>query len=97
MVTNYFQATAADDPLVSPIYGSLDDLPPLLIQAGRSEVLVDDATRLDARAKAAGLDVTCELYDERLHIFSLYAFLPNAGRALDSVAGFVARIGGTGE
>ena len=97
MVTNYFQATAADDPLVSPIYGSLDDLPPLLIQAGRSEVLVDDATRLDARAKAAELDVTCELYDERLHIFSLYAFLPNAGRALDSVAGFVARIGGTGE
>ncbi len=94
MVTNYFQSAAADDPLVSPIYGDFRGLPPLLIQAGRNEVLVDEATRLDARAQDAGMDVTCELYDERLHIFSMFPFLPNAESALGSVAGFVRRIRG---
>ena len=92
MVTNYFQATAASDPFVSPIYGDFAGLPPLLIQAGRNEVLVDEATRLDRVAKDANVDVTCELYDERLHIFSMFPFLPNAERALDSVAAFASRI-----
>ena len=94
MATNYFQANAADDPLVSPIYGNYHGLPPLLIQAGRNEVLVDEATRLEARAKDAGIDVTCELYDERLHIFSMFPFLPNAANALGGVAGFAQRIRG---
>jgi salicylate hydroxylase len=94
MVTNYFQATAADDPFVSPIYGNFAGMPPLLIQAGCNEVLVDEATRLDGVAKDAGVDVTCELYDERLHIFSMFPFLPNAERALGSVAAFVGRVRG---
>lgn len=94
MVTNYFQANAADDPFVSPIYGDFQGLPPLLIQAGRNEVLVDEATRLDAAAKDADVDVTCELFDERLHIFSMFPFLPNAARALDGVAAFAGRVRG---
>lgn len=94
MVTNYFQSAAADDPLISPIYGNFAGLPPLLIQAGRNEVLVDDATRLDAAAQDADMDVTCELYDERLHIFSMFPFLPNATSALDSVAAFAGRARG---
>ena len=69
-------------------------MPPLLIQAGCNEVLVDEATRLDGVAKDAGVDVTCELYDERLHIFSMFPFLPNAERALGSVAAFVGRVRG---
>lgn len=92
MVTNYFQATAASDPFVSPIYGDFAGVPPLLIQAGRNEVLVDEATRLARVAKDANVDVTCELSDERLHIFSMFPFLPNAERALDSVAAFASRI-----
>ena len=88
MVTNYFQETAADDPFVSPIYGNFEGLPPLLIQAGSKEVLVDEAIRLQDKAKEADVDVTCELYDERLHIFSMFPFLPSAERALNSVAAF---------
>ena len=94
MVTNYFQSAAADDPLVSPIYGDFRGLPPLLIQAGRNEVLVDEAARLNEKAQDAGMDVTCELYDERLHIFSMFPFLPNAESALRSVAEFVGRLRG---
>ena len=91
MVSSYFQKHAPDDPLVSPVYGDLRGLPPLLIQAGRWEVLVDEAARLAERAKAQGVDAALELYDERLHIFSLFPFLPNAMRALDSIHAFIAR------
>jgi len=90
MVSSYFQERPATDPLVSPIYGKLGGLPPMLIQAGRNEVLVDEATRLAERAKAEGVDATLELYDERLHIFSLFPFLPNAAHAMDSVRAFMA-------
>lgn len=96
MVTNYFQAAPPDGALISPVYGDLRGLPPLLIQAGRNEVLVDDATRLEERAQSAGIDVNCELYDERLHIFSMFPFLPNAQKALNSVSAFaggVAKLG----
>jgi salicylate hydroxylase len=88
MVTNYFQSHSAVDPLVSPLYGDFSGLPPFLIQAGRTEVLVDDAVRLAAAAKEKGVDVTLELYDERLHIFSQFPFLPNAAKALASVQAF---------
>ena len=58
------------------------------------EVLVDEAARLAERAKAQGVETTLELYDERLHIFSLFPFLPNAARALASIGAFVARRAG---
>lgn len=90
MVTGYFQAHDLKDPLVSPIFGDFTGLPPLLIQAGEKEVLVEEATRLADRAKAAGVPVTLELYDERLHIFSMFPFLPNAEKALRSVGEFAA-------
>lgn len=92
MVSSYFQERSPADPLVSPVNGNFAGLPPLLIQAGRNEVLVDEAARLAARAKAAGVDAQIELYDERLHIFSLFPFLPNAARALDGIRVFVARL-----
>ena len=91
MVSSYFQKHSPADPLVSPIYGDFRGLPPMLIQAGRKEVLVDEALGLEARAKAQGVTATLELYDERLHIFSLFPFLPSAARALDSIRVFMLR------
>ena len=79
------------DPLVSPVHGYFRGLPPLLIQAGRKVVLVEEAQFLAERAKAAGVETELELYDERLHIFSLFPFPPNASRALEAVAAFLAR------
>ena len=91
MVSSYFQKHSPADPLVSPIYGDFRGLPPMLIQAGRKEVLVDEALGLEARAKAQGVAATLELYDERLHIFSLFPFLPSAARAIDSIRVFMLR------
>lgn len=91
MVSSYFQERSPADPLVSPVHGYFRGLPPLLIQAGRKEVLVEEAQRLAERAKAAGVDTELDLYDERLHIFSLFPFLPNASRALEAIRAFLAR------
>lgn len=88
MATGYFQSHQATDPGVSPVYADLAGLPPILVQASRQEVLVDDAVRLADRARDAGTDVRLSLYDERLHIFSLYPFLPNAERALQEIQDF---------
>ena len=88
MVSNYFQDNNPKDPLVSPIYGDLTGLPPILIQAGKKEVLVDEALRLARRAKACNVDTTLELFDERLHIFSMFPYLPNAKEALKSIERF---------
>lgn len=88
MVCSYFQSHSPKDPRVSPVNANLAGLPPLLIQASRDEVLVDDATRLAERARQAGVSVQLSLYQERLHAFSLFPFLPNAQRALEEIRAF---------
>ena len=88
MGTSYFQSVAPSDPRISPVFGDFRGLPPLLIQGSEYEVLVDDARRLAAAAKRDGVSVTLELYPERLHIFSVFPFLNNSKKALQSFAAF---------
>jgi epsilon-lactone hydrolase len=59
--------------LASPIYADLKGLPPLLVHVGSDEVLLDDATRLAERAKAAGVDVELRVWDGMWHEFQRYA------------------------
>jgi acetyl esterase/lipase len=74
-------------PQLSPIYGDYSGMPPLLIQVGDAEVLLDDAVRVADRAKADGVDVTLEVWDEMPHVFQAFiGLLPEADQA-------VARIG----
>ena len=82
-------ANGADlrQPHLSPLHGDYKGLPPLLIQVGDAEVLLDDATRVAAIAKSAGVDVTLEVWDEMPHVFQAFiGVLPEADKA-------VARIG----
>ena len=77
-------------PLVSPLYGDLRGLPPLLIQVGDAEVLLDDSTRIAAKAKAAGVDVTLSVWPEMPHVWQLFApFLPEASAAIEEIGAFV--------
>lgn len=92
MGTSYFQGTPASDPRISPIYGDFTDLPPMLIQVAESEVLVDDARRLAAAAKQAGVPVDLQLYPERMHIFSLFPFIDSTKGALDAISIFAKKI-----
>ena len=78
------------NPLMSPLYGDLKGLPPLLLQCGSEEMLRDDSVRLAAKAKAAGVDVTFEEWDEMVHVWHLFADRLSDGRkALAHVGAFV--------
>jgi len=76
-------------PLISPLFADLSDLPPLLIQVGTDEILLDDATRCAARARQAGVGVTLEVWDEMFHVFQLVPFLPETKKAVGRIAEFV--------
>ena len=74
-------------PYVSPLYGALHDLPPLLLHVGEGEILRDDATRFAARARDAGVDVTIDIVDGVPHVWHLFAgVMPEADDALIDVA-----------
>nr|AUF80930.1 lipolytic enzyme [uncultured bacterium] len=77
------------DPLVSPLYADFMGLPPMLIQVGDAEVLLDDSTRVYERAEAAGVDVTLEVNDEMIHVFQMFApMLPEAVAAIERIGEF---------
>ena len=77
-------------PLAAPIYADLKGLPPLLIQVGTSETLLDDATRLAERAKSAGVEVVLEPWEEMIHVWHMFAaMLPEGQQAIDRIGEFV--------
>jgi monoterpene epsilon-lactone hydrolase len=78
-------------PLLSPaVYADLAGLPPMLVQVGTNEVLLDDATRLATRAAAADVNVTLEVVADVTHVFQGFAgMLDEADAALDRAAQFI--------
>jgi len=77
-------------PLASPIYADLAGLPPMLIHVGENETLLDDSTRLAERAKATGVDVTLEIWDEMIHVWHIFAaMLPEGQQAIDRIGEWV--------
>jgi acetyl esterase/lipase len=75
---------------VSPIFADLTGLPPLLIQAGSHEVLLDDATRLAVKAAADDVAVVLDITPGVPHVFQAFAaILDEAGAALDRAARFI--------
>jgi epsilon-lactone hydrolase len=77
-------------PLASPAFGDLSGLPPLLVQVGTNEVLLDDAVQLAGRAGADGIEVTLEAWPGLPHVFQHhYGRLDEADAALDRAARFL--------
>ena len=86
---DYLGATAPATPLASPIFGDLTGLPPLLIQAGSHEILLDDAVRLAARAAAHDVRVDLQVWPGVPHVFQSFAVMLDEGAAaLRSAADF---------
>ncbi|MCI0830850.1 MAG: alpha/beta hydrolase [Chloroflexi bacterium] len=79
-------------PLASPIHADLTGLPPLLLQVGGIEVLLDDSTALKSRAKEAGVSVEMEVWDDMPHVWHHFApILPEARKAIGKIGEFVLR------
>lgn len=64
---------ALDDPLVSPLFADLSDLPPTLVQVGSKEILLDDANRFKALADAANSSVELNIYPGMWHVFQMFS------------------------
>jgi len=77
-------------PWISPLYGDLDGLPPLLIYVGGDEILLDDAVYFADKAKVAGVDVTLRIGEGLFHCYPVCAPLfPEATQALDEIGRFL--------
>ena len=86
-VTAYTAGQDAALGLISPIFADLSGLPPLIIQAGTHEVLLDDAVRLTRQAATADVEVTLDITPRVPHVFqSFYPVLDEAAAALDRAA-----------
>nr|CAG8483450.1 13515_t:CDS:2 [Entrophospora candida] len=87
------RANLAKNPYVSPLFGDLNHLPPLLIQCGDSEVLHDEICLLANKASETGTTfVQHEVYEDMVHVFQMFNFLEPATKAMDSVGYFVKNI-----
>ncbi|MEU1292866.1 alpha/beta hydrolase [Streptomyces sp. NPDC005840] len=79
-------------PFASPFFARLDGLPPLLIQVGSNEVMLDDAVRFAGRAGAAAVDVTLEIVGQVPHVFPMhYEVMEEADAGLTRAARFLSR------
>jgi monoterpene epsilon-lactone hydrolase len=76
-------------PWVSPIYGDFAGLPPLFLQAGSTEILLDDSRRCVERARAAGVAAELEVWNEMPHGWQGLPFIPESQRAIEHCADFV--------
>ncbi|WP_321946215.1 alpha/beta hydrolase fold domain-containing protein [Paraburkholderia sp. J10-1] len=86
LVAGYFQGHEPTDPMVSPLFADLTDLPPVYLAAVHGEVLESDTTRFAERAKAAGANVTLKMVDDSVHVFTLFPFLPETAETLEAIA-----------
>ncbi len=80
------------NPLISPLHGDLSGLPPTLVQASESEILLGDAARYVNRARAAGSPVELQTWPGMVHVWQIFGgVLPEADEALDELVRFVTR------
>lgn len=79
-------------PLVSPVFGDLSGLPPILVQASEAEMLLGDARRYVNKARAAGSPVELETWPDLVHVWHLFEpILPEAREAFERIGQFVDR------
>jgi acetyl esterase/lipase len=90
VAAQYLGSADARNPYASPVFGEFEGLPPLLIQVGDTELLLDDSTRIAAKARAAGVHVELDIWRNVPHIFQIWApFMPEARDALARAAAFI--------
>jgi acetyl esterase/lipase len=78
------------DPLAAPLYAELHDIAPLYIQVGGHETLLDDSTRLAARAARAGVEVRLDVFPEMQHVFQAFVGqMPEATEAIARIGSYL--------
>ena len=78
-----------ENPLISPLYGDLGGLPPMLVQASESEVLYDDSCQLVEKAQKAGLAVEFQTWKGLIHWWHMFGTMPEAKEAIQKIIGYI--------
>jgi monoterpene epsilon-lactone hydrolase len=90
MAGTFLGDASPKDPLANPFYADLKGLPPLYIQVGNDETLLDDSVRFEAKAKEAGVEVKLDIFPEMQHVFQFMAGMaPEADEAIQQMAAWV--------
>jgi salicylate hydroxylase len=71
------------------VYGSYVGLPPLLVQVAENEALYSDAVRVVDAARRDGVEVELDLYQDSVHVFQIFDFLPESASAIRRIGEFV--------
>ena len=86
----YLNGTAPDSARASPLFATLAGLPPILLQTGSEEILLDDSRRLAETLQRHGGRCTLDVWPQMHHVWQLHSFfLPEGRRALTQVARFI--------
>lgn len=89
-VKNYLGDTNPDAPYASPLLQDLKNLPAILIQVGEHEMLLGDSVSFAEKAKAAGVNISLEVYDKKFHVFNAFwRVLPKAREANKKLGEFI--------
>jgi len=89
MAKAYLGGRDGKTPLASPLYADLAALPPLLLQVGSAEVLLDDAVRVAERARKAGVAAELRVWPDMFHVWHAFAqILPEGQQAVEEMAAF---------
>jgi len=90
MAAAYLAGKDPRTPLASPLYADLRGLPPMLIQVGTAEVLLDDSKRLAERAREAGVDAIYEPWENMIHVWQIFVpMLDEAKQAVERIGEFI--------
>jgi acetyl esterase/lipase len=91
LVNAYLNGHDPTDPVASPLYGALAGLPPIRVQVGDDEVLLDDSLRYIERAVAAGVDAKLDVWQGMPHVFqSGIGQMQAAAAAMGAIGDFLA-------
>lgn len=90
VITAYMAGQDLRQPWASPLYADLSGLPPLLIQVGSHELLLDDGLRLAQKARDQGVNVHLEIWEEMVHCWQVFAAaIPQGQQAIDKTGTFI--------
>lgn len=81
-------------PLISPLFADLHGLPPILVQVGSDEILLDDSIRLAKNFREVGGNAILQTWDGLFHVFQMFSFLPEASSSFEKVALFLSTLSG---
>lgn len=89
----YLNEEDPTNPLASPIFANFKGFPPLLIQVGKNEILLDDSYHLAKKAKEQGVSVTLEVWDDMIHCWHIFASkIPEGVKAVENIGKYISEI-----